>query len=333
MGASKAAVEEKSSKESQISERYDREEEERRETQGRRRNDSPFDYEWHGTEQSRLRRASEIERNVTGPTYHGSEQDLDRARHRRSLTRNRMRGLYGSRIGSDILASAVAEIVGTFILVFTGTAVATAATLQRSTAGPGFYDSLAVALGFGVALTAVVAAIGHVSGAHVNPAVTLGLAVTNKFPWGHVPTYLGAQLVGSILGAIGTWITFGSPGRELASLAATFPAEGVGGIRAFLVELLVTFILVFVVISVATDDRAPAGAAPLAVGFALACGVLIAGPVTGGAVNPARALGPMIVATKLTSVWAYVLGPIIGGVLAALLYERLLSETQATEEE
>jgi MIP family channel proteins len=299
-----------SSKESYMRERHDREEEARQKVEGRRR-----------VEETRLRRASEVERDVSEPAYRGSEQDLDWAR-----------GLYGSRIGPNMLGSAVAELVGTFILVYTGTAVATAATLQRSTAGPAFYDSLAVALAFGIALAAVVAAIGHVSGAHVNPAVTLALAATNKFPWGYVPTYLGAQLLGAILAAIGTWITFGGAGRELASLAATFPVEGVGAIQAFVVELLVTFILVFVVISVATDDRAPAGAAPLAVGFALACGVLIAGPVTGGAVNPARALGPMIVATKFTAAWVYVLAPIIGGVLAAVLYERFVSEADATGE-
>jgi MIP family channel proteins len=239
--------------------------------------------------------------------------------------------LYGSQVGSNVLRSAVAELVGTFILVFTGTAVATAAILQRSTAGPIFYDSLAVALAFGLALAAVVAAIGHVSGAHVNPAVTLGLAGTNKFPWEYVPVYLGAQFLGGILGAIGTWIAYGGDAREVAAVAATFPAENVGDIQAFLVELLITFILVFVVISVATDDRAPTGAAPLAVGFALTCGVLIAGPVTGGSLNPARTLGPAIVAGEFTAVWVYIFGPIAGGVLAALLYDRFISEAEASE--
>jgi glycerol uptake facilitator-like aquaporin len=97
------------------------------------------------------------------------------------------------------------------------------------------------------------------------------------------------------------------------------------------VELLITSILVFVVISVATDDRAPTSATPLAVGFALTCGVLIAGPVTSGSLNPARTLGPAIVAGEFTAVWVYILGPIAGGVLAALLYDRLISEAEAPE--
>ena len=234
-------------------------------------------------------------------------------------------GLYGSSSEAPILGSALAELVGTFILVFGGTAVATAAILNRPTAGAA-YDSLAVALAFGLALAAVVAAIGHVSGGHVNPAVTLGMAATGKFAWRSVPVYLGAQLVGAILGALGTWLAFGGPGRAEAKLAATYPAQGVGDLQAFLLEILITFILVFVVMSVATDNRAPAPIAPIAVGFALAVGVFIAGPVTGGAVNPVRALGPMIVAGDLTSAWLYILGPIIGGVLAAFLYDRTMAE-------
>ena len=240
----------------------------------------------------------------------------------KELTRD---GLYGSSSDAPILGSALAELVGTFILVFGGTAVATAAILSRPTAGAA-YDSLAVALAFGLALAAVVAAIGHVSGGHVNPAVTLGMAATGKFPWKSVPVYLGAQLVGAVLGALGTWLAFGGPGRVEAKLAATYPAQGVGDLQAFLLEILITFILVFVVMSVATDDRAPAPIAPIAVGFALAIGVFIAGPVTGGAVNPVRALGPMLVAGDLTSAWLDILGPIIGGVLAAFLYDRTMAE-------
>ena len=234
-------------------------------------------------------------------------------------------GLYGSSTSDPVFGGALAELVGTFILVFGGTAVATAAILSLPTAGQP-YNSLAVALAFGLTLAAVVAAVGHVSGAHVNPAVTLGMAATGRFPWKSVPFYVGAQLVGAVLGALGTWLAFGGPGRVEAKLAATYPAQGVGALQAFGLEILITFILVFVVISVATDDRAPAPIAPIAVGFALAVGVFIAGPVTGGAVNPARALGPMLVAGDLTSAWLYILGPIIGGVLAAFLYDRTMAE-------
>jgi MIP family channel proteins len=238
-------------------------------------------------------------------------------------------GLYGSQIdASHMVGAAIAELVGTFILVFGGTAVAVGAILSRPTAGAA-YDSLAIALAFGLALAAVVAAVGHVSGAHVNPAVTLGMAATGKFPWKYTPIYIGAQLVGAVLAAFATWLTFGGPARSEANLAATYPAQGVGDLQAFLVEVLITFILVFVVMAVATDDRAPAAIAPIAVGFALAVGVFIAGPVTGGAVNPVRALGPMIVAGDLTSAWLYILGPIVGGVLAALLYDHTMAETEA----
>jgi MIP family channel proteins len=238
-------------------------------------------------------------------------------------------GLYGSQIdATHILGAAIAELVGTFILVFGGTAVAVGAILARPTAGPP-YDSLAVALAFGLALAAVVAAVGHVSGAHVNPAVTLGMAATGKFPWQYTPHYIVAQLGGAVLAALATWLTFGGAGaRGEAKLAATYPAQGVGDLQAFIVEILITFILVFVVMAVATDQRAPAAIAPIAVGFALAVGVFIAGPVTGGSVNPARSLGPMIVAGDLSSVWLYILGPIVGGVLGALLYDRTMAQTE-----
>ena len=301
----------------------------------RRREDQSFDDERHGAREGRYRRRSQTGGGLSGAASRVADLVRNRGSGRgsgRGATGGQTQGLYGSQINaSNLLGSAVAELIGTFILIFTGCAVATAAILQRSTAGPLSYDSLAVALAFGLALTVVVAAIGHVSGAHVNPAVTLGLAATNKFPWQFVPIYVGAQLVGAILGAIAVWITYGEPGLELADVAATFPAEDVGDIQAFLVEVLVTFILVFVVISVATDDRAPAGVAPLAVGFALACGVLIAGPVTGGSLNPARSLGPMILAGRFDAVWVYILAPIVGAVLAAFVYDRFASQSDATD--
>ncbi len=237
-------------------------------------------------------------------------------------------GLYGSDAGADPRHASLAELVGTFILVFTGIAVASAAGLGRPIAGDP-YDSLAIALAFGLVLAALVAAVGHVSGAHLNPAVTLGLAATGKFPGRLVAPYVVAQLIGAILAAFATWAILGEPARDEVKLAATYPTAAATIGQALIAEVLVTFVLVFVILAVATDERAPSQAAPLAVGFALFAGVMIAGPISGGAVNPARALGPMIVAGDLSSFWLYIVGPIVGGVAAAFLYDRVVSKTDA----
>jgi MIP family channel proteins len=236
-------------------------------------------------------------------------------------------GLYGSDTTQNLPRVAVAEAVGTYLLVLAGTAVAVAATLGLTIAG-GVADSLAVALAFGLALVALVNALGHVSGCHLNPAVTLALAVSGAFPWRYVPAYLGAQLGGAVLASLTVWATYGQVARDEASLAATLPASGVSTGTVLLVEALVTFFLVLTIASVATDSRVPKAAAGLTVGFTLGVCVLIAGPLTGGAVNPARALGPMIVSGRFDSAWAYVLGPVVGGVLAALLYARFLQPAQ-----
>lgn len=225
--------------------------------------------------------------------------------------------------GNTIRAS-VAELIGTFILVFAGTAVATGAVLQLPIAGAPL-NSLAVGLTFGLTLAAIVAAFGRLSGAHVNPAVTIGLAVAGKFPWKNVPIYIVAQFLGAILAALAVWGTFGDAARGVPALAATFPAAGVTNAQAFLMEALVTFFLVFVVVTMVSDESSNTTLTSLAIGFALGVGVLIAGPVTGGAVNPARALGPMIVAGKFTSFWVYLLAPVVGGIVAAVIHNWALT--------
>jgi len=131
----------------------------------------------------------------------------------------------GLSVGSNMARAAMAEAVGTFLLVLVGTAVATAATLGKNTAGPA-YDSLAIALSFGLVLVAIVAALGQVSGAHVNPAVTIGLAVTGKFPWRYVPAYIVAQIVGAIVAALAVWIAYGQAAYDKAHLGTPTPAHG-----------------------------------------------------------------------------------------------------------
>jgi MIP family channel proteins len=233
-------------------------------------------------------------------------------------------GLYGSRTTQNIPRVAVAELIGTYFLVLAGTAVAVAAILGLPIAGAE-PDSLAVALAFGLALAALVNALGHVSGCHLNPAVTLALAATGAFPWRYVPAYLGAQLAGAVLASLTLWATYGDPARDQAVLAATLPTSSASTLSVLAIEAVVTFFLVLTIVSVATDSRVPKASAGLAVGFTLAVCVLIAGPLSGGAVNPARALGPMIVAGRFDGVWAYLLGPVVGGVLAAVLYSRFLA--------
>lgn len=228
---------------------------------------------------------------------------------------------------TNLARAGVAELVGTFFLVWTGTATAGAAALNRATAGSA-PDSLAVALAFGFVLIALVGALGHVSGAHLNGAVTLGLAVTKNFPWRAVPVYLIFQALGALLGAGATWVTFGSQVRNQAHLGATVPAEGVGDGRAFLIEMLITFLLVFVVVAVATDDRVPSPLAAPSIGFALIAAVLIGGGSTGGAVNPDRALGPALMSGTFDSLWLYLSAPFLGGVLAALLYANVAARAE-----
>lgn len=222
--------------------------------------------------------------------------------------------------------AAASELIGTFFLVYAGTATATAALLGQ-TIGGSPPNSLAIALAFGLTLTGMIAAFGHTSGAHFNAAVTLGLAVTNKFPWRFVPVYLVAQLVGALLGAGATWVTYGSRGRDQPSLGATVPASGVGDLRAFAIEALITFLLVTVIVATAADERVSPVVAPFAIGFTLVVAVLIGGASTGGAVNPDRALGPALLSGSLTSLWVYIAGPLVGGVLGAVVYDRFVSRT------
>jgi len=230
----------------------------------------------------------------------------------------------GSTTGVNIACAAIAEAAGTFLLVLAGTAVATAAILGKNTAGPA-YDSLAIALSFGLALTAIVATLGPMSGAHVNPAVTVALAVAGVFPWRAVPAYIVAQVVGAVLAALAVWGAYGQRAYDAAHLGAPAPVHGATDLQVFLVEALIAFLLVFTVVATTTDARVPAGVAPVSIGFALAAGVLLGGPVSGGAGNPARALGPMLVAGTYPDIAMYILAPLAGGALAAVLYGRVVA--------
>lgn len=238
------------------------------------------------------------------------------------------RGLYGSNPGANIAAAAAAEFIGTFLLVLAITATACAGTEGIAAVGAS-YNSGAMPLVNGLALAALAVGFGHVSGAHFNPAVTLALAVTRRFPWMSVAPYVIAQFAGGVVAALATWAMFGERARTTAHLGATGAAPGVSTTTVFSVEAVITFLLMTVVIAATTDDRAPRAAAPLAVGFALAAGVFIAAPLTGAGVNPARALGPMFVAGATGGWWAFLIGPVVGAVLAAVVYDRFIGKAEA----
>jgi MIP family channel proteins len=232
-------------------------------------------------------------------------------------------GLYGSNTAANLPRVVISEFIGTFFLVFAGTAAAVAATINLPIAGlPA--DSLTVALSFGLMLIALVFSLGHISGAHFNPAVTVALTVVRKFPLTYVPFYIIAQMGGAIVAACAVLFAYGKTAKSIASLGATLPGKGMNGWRVVAIEGIVTFLLMLVIMAIATDKRSPKAAAGTAIGFTLAVGILIAGPLTGGALNPARALGPMIVSGKYTDFWAYIVGPVIGAIIAAVLYATLL---------
>jgi MIP family channel proteins len=210
-----------------------------------------------------------------------------------------------------------AEAIGTFILVFMGCGAVVANVVNVN----GSSGNLGVALAFAFSLKVSVAAIGHISGSHINPAVTLGLAAANKFPKTEVPHYFGAQIVGAVAAAGVLRLIFGNE----ATLGSTVPSGSAGD--AFFIEIVATAIFVFVISGVATDKRAAAGVAPLAIGGAILLLALAAGPISGGSVNPARSFGPALVSGTWDDSWVYITAPFIGGIIGALTYNFIQKDT------
>ncbi len=213
----------------------------------------------------------------------------------------------------------IAEVIGTFLLVFAGAGTVVAVSLAAPEGPP---DVTAISLAFGLAVLAAVYAFGHVSGAHINPTVTIALAVVRRFPWRAVPAYLGAQFVGAIAAAVAIWIMFGEAAREQVALGATTIGERGAG-AAFLTEVILGLLLVVVVLATAADERANPAVAGLAIGLTIAAGIYVSLTISGGSFNAARSLGPMIIAGQFDGWWVYLIAPALGGVIGAILWERL----------
>lgn len=203
-----------------------------------------------------------------------------------------------------------AEFVGTFALVFIG-------------AGAGAIGAgglVGVALAHGLVLVAVAAAYGPISGAHINPAVTIALWFGRQIKAAEAVAYIVVQVLGGIAGAYVLRFVLGGAG---SGLGATVLAGSVSPTQGVVVEAVLTFLLVNTIYNTAVSGKA-GNQAPMAIGLTLAFCILMGGPLTGASLNPARTLGPAIVTGNYSDMWVYLVGPVIGGLAATVLYDRVL---------
>lgn len=213
------------------------------------------------------------------------------------------------KVNKNLFRRSAAEFIGTFALVTAGCGaiMVNAQTVALTHVG--------IALTFGLIITVMIAATGHISGAHFNPAVTIAFAVTRHFPWREVIFYVGAQVLGAVLGALTLRILIGNE----AAMGATIPSGSVG--QSFGLEVLLSAVLMFVIISVATDTKAAGTPAALAIGFTVALSAMWGGPISGASMNPARSFGPALFAGVWQNQWIYWIAPVIGTIIGGGLYQ------------
>jgi MIP family channel proteins len=210
---------------------------------------------------------------------------------------------------------AAAEGIATFALVFAGCGAIVANATHHGALG-----SVGVSLTFGLVIMVMIYATGHLSGAHINPAVTVAFTLTRHFPARDALAYLAAQLAGASAGAFTLAAAWQ---KKPADLGATVPTVSVGS--ALLYETLLTAFLMFVIVAVATDTRAVGAAAALAIGGAVGLDALFGGPVTGASMNPARSFGPALASGQWHEFWIYLVGPLLGATLGASTYQIIRS--------
>uniref|UniRef100_A0A0D3EKU4 Uncharacterized protein n=2 Tax=Oryza TaxID=4527 RepID=A0A0D3EKU4_9ORYZ len=223
--------------------------------------------------------------------------------------------------GNDVISvqfmqKILAEILGTYFMIFAGCG---AVVVNQSTGGAVTFPGICAV--WGLVVTVLVYSVGHISGAHFNPAVTVAFATCGRFRWKQVPSYVVAQVLGSTMASLTLRVVFVGGGRGEHLFFGTTPAGSMA--QAAALEFVISFFLMFVVSGVATDNRAIGELAGLAVGATVAVNVLFAGPVTGASMNPARSLGPAMVAGRYGGVWVYVAAPVSGMVCGAWAYNLL----------
>src|SRR5215471_7503713 len=200
-----------------------------------------------------------------------------------------------------------AELLGTFAIVFAGTG----AIVINDVSG-GVVTHVGIALTFGLIVLAMIYALGDVSGAHLNPAVTLGFFVARRFDGRWVAPYIASQCLGALLASLTLRLMFPTH----ATLGATLPAGD--AIQSFVLELILTFLLMFVILSVSTGSKEKGVLAGVAVGSVIALEALFAGPISGASMNPARSLAPALLSLRLDSLWVYLTAPVVGACIGVL---------------
>uniref|UniRef100_A0AAU6R6P5 NIP2-1 protein n=1 Tax=Tulipa gesneriana TaxID=13306 RepID=A0AAU6R6P5_TULGE len=208
-----------------------------------------------------------------------------------------------------LLKKVIAELIATFLLVFV---TCGSAALHHS--DPQLVSQLGASVAGGLIVTVMIYSVGHISGAHMNPAVTLAFALSRHFPWIQVPFYMSAQLAGAMIAAF----TLRELLQPIQIIGTTTPSGTVA--QALTMEIVVTFSMMFVTSAVATDTKAVGELAGLAVGSAVCITSIFAGPVSGGSMNPARSIAPAIASSKYDAIWVYILGPVVGTLLGAWSY-------------
>ncbi len=198
-----------------------------------------------------------------------------------------------------------AEFLGTFALVFAGTG----AIIINASSG-GTIGHAGIALTFGLIVVAMIYAFGDVSGAHFNPAVTTAFAVARRLPWGQVPGYVTAQILGALVASGTLRILF--PADH--TLGATLPSGP--PMQSFVLEIILTFLLMLVILSVSIGAKEKGITAGIAIGAMIGLEAMFAGPITGASMNPARSLAPALMSGNLEHIWLYIAGPVLGALLA-----------------
>jgi MIP family channel proteins len=217
-------------------------------------------------------------------------------------------------VSRELLRPLVAEAIGTFALVFAGCgAIMVDAETQQ-------LGHVGVAITFGLVIMFGIYAVGHISGAHFNAAVTFAFALTRHFPWPRAGAYVCAQVVGAITAAALLRASLG----DVADVGATLPSGSQA--QSFLWELVMSAFLMFVILAVATDTRAVGEAAAIAIGGTIGLDAMFGGPVSGASMNPVRSLGPALVAGEFDALWLYLLAPILGTTVGGLAYQFVRDE-------